>query len=225
LISNQKILAIIPARGGSKGVSKKNLRQVGGKSLVEWAFVEGKKSKYLDRIILSSDDSEIINEATRLGCDVPFIRPADLASDETPGVAPVLHAISQLPGFDYALLLQPTSPLRSVEDIDGCIEFAFQSKTPCCVSVVEAKKTPYWMFQLDNKNIMSPLMKNDFTRRQDIPKTFVLNGALYLAEINWLKDKKSFISDDTLAYVMPEERSLDIDSEMDLLIANTLKGL
>lgn len=118
-----KILAIIPARGGSKGVPRKNIRDLAGKPLIAWTIEEAKKSKYITRLILSSEDEEIIEAAKKYGCEVPFVRPIELAQDNTPGIEPVLHAIEKCPGYDYVLLLQPTSPLRTVEDIDGCIEF------------------------------------------------------------------------------------------------------
>ena len=111
-------LAVIPARGGSKGVPRKNVRDLNGKPLIAWTIEEAKKSQYISNIILSSEDSEIIKEAKKYGCEVPFIRPMKLAQDDTPGIDPVLHAINQCPGYDYVVLLQPTSPLSKAEDID-----------------------------------------------------------------------------------------------------------
>ena len=121
MIEGKKVLAVIPARGGSNGVPRKNIIDVGGKPLIAWTIEEARKSKYIDRLILSSDDREIIEIAKRWGCEVPFEQPAEMARDGTPGIAPVLHAIEMLPDYDYVVLLQPTSPLRQVEDVDGCI--------------------------------------------------------------------------------------------------------
>lgn len=144
---NSKILAIIPARGGSKGVPRKNIRELAGKPLIAWTIEEAKKSKYIDRLILSTEDDEIIEVAKQYGCEVPFKRPIELAQDDTPGIDPVLHAIEQCPGYDYVVLLQPTSPLRTVDDIDGCIEQLLSSDgTNFCVSVTEPEKSPYWMY-------------------------------------------------------------------------------
>ncbi|MEH2097772.1 acylneuraminate cytidylyltransferase family protein, partial [Nostoc sp.] len=121
MIHGKKVLAIIPARGGSKAVPRKNIREIGGKPLIAWTIEEAKKSQYIDRLILSSEDDEIISIAQKWGCEIAFKRPVELAQDDTPGIAPVLHALNQLPIYDYVVLLQPTSPLRQVIDIDGCI--------------------------------------------------------------------------------------------------------
>jgi CMP-N,N'-diacetyllegionaminic acid synthase len=122
MIGERKVLGLIPARGGSKGVARKNIREVRGKPLIAWTIEEARRSIYLDRLVLSSEDTEIMEIARSFGCEVPFRRPEELAADDTPGIDPVLHALRELPGFDYVALLQPTSPLRTAEDIDGCIE-------------------------------------------------------------------------------------------------------
>ena len=181
MIGDKKVLAIIPARGGSKGVPRKNIRDVAGKPLIAWTIEEAKKSKYIDRLILSSEDEEIIDIARKWGCDVPFVRPAELAQDDTPGIAPVLHAIDILPRYEIVMLLQTTSPLRSVADIDGCLECLIANKASVCVSVTEAEQSPYWMYTLGNGGEMQPLIpaETTFTRRQDLPKIYALNGAVY----------------------------------------------
>jgi N-acylneuraminate cytidylyltransferase len=218
-----RFLGLIPARGGSKGVPRKNLRVVEGKSLLGWTIDEAKKSKYLDAIVLSSDDAEIITEAKQCGCEVPFVRPPELARDETPGIEPVLHALKELPEFDYIVLLQPTSPLRSVDDIDGCIERFLELKAPSCVSVCESPKNPLWMFTLDADYRMTPLLEGARERsRQELPKTWVLNGAVYVARREFVMQQRGFISDATVAYQMPIERSLDIDTELDLIMLKAI---
>lgn len=220
----KRVLAIIPARGGSKGLPRKNVCSLSGKPLIAWTIDPAKKSKYINRLILSSEDVEIIKVAKELGCDVPFVRPRELAQDDTPGIEPVLHAISMLPDYDYVVLLQPTSPLRKVGDIDGCIEQCIKRKDNACVSVTEAEKSPYWMFKLNEKGRLSKLLSIDkqYTRRQDLPRIYAINGAVYCAKVEWLLDKKSFITDETMAYIMPQERSLDIDSKLDLMICDFL---
>lgn len=125
-------LAVIPARGGSKGIPRKNIREIAGKPLIAWSIEEAKKSKYITKLILSSDDKEIIDVAKQYGCEAPFVRPKALAADETPGVDPILHAIEQCPGYDYVVVLQPTSPLRTVENIDGAIEMLLAKKGFLC---------------------------------------------------------------------------------------------
>lgn len=224
MINEKKILAIIPARGGSKGIPRKNIRDLVGKPLIAWTIEEAKKSKYIDRLILSSEDEEIINVAKNWGCDVPFIRPIELAEDNTPGVEVVLHALQQLLDYDYVVLLQPTSPLRTVEDIDGCIKKCVESTLYSCVSVTESDKSPYWMFKLDENDKMHKLLNEQeiATRRQDLPKVYTLNGAVYAAKVNNFIEKKRFINEDTLAYTMSRENSIDIDNERDFEFATFL---
>jgi N-acylneuraminate cytidylyltransferase len=224
MIRNKTILAIIPARGGSKGVVRKNIRQLGKKPLIAWTIEAAMGSDYIDRLILSSEDEEIIKIAKDWGCEVPFQRPMELAEDDTPGIAPVIHALEVLPGFDYVVLLQPTSPLRQVVDIDGCIEKCIFSNAEACVSVTEVTESPYWMYTVTENERIESLVRVDksFLRRQDLPQVFKLNGAVYVAQCDWLKESKSFLSENTIAYVMPLHRSLDIDSELDLKIAEMI---
>ncbi|KOS66678.1 acylneuraminate cytidylyltransferase [Lysinibacillus contaminans] len=218
-----KILAVIPARGGSKAVPRKNIKDLAGKPLIAWTIEEAKKSKYIDRVILSSEDDEIIEVAKKYGCEVPFKRPLELAQDDTPGIEPVLHALEQCPGYDYVVLLQPTSPLRTVGDIDGCIEKLLTSGEDFCVSVTESDKSPYWMYKIENDK-MVPLLKQEkrIVRRQELPKVYALNGAVYVGKVKKLVQRKSFIDASTKAYVMKFSNSLDIDTELDLLFANII---
>lgn len=218
-----KILAIIPARGGSKGLPRKNIRKLAGKPLIAWTIAEAKKSKYINRLILSSEDDEIIEVAKQYGCEVPFKRPEELAQDDTSGIEPVLHAIQQCPGYDYIVLLQPTSPLRTVKDIDGCIEKLLYSDADFCVSVTVPEKSPYWMYTLENER-MIPLLSKDqlIDRRQDLPKSYALNGAIYVAKVSRFIEKKSFIAENTLAYIMSNENSFDIDTLIDFKICEYL---
>ncbi|MFK2827246.1 acylneuraminate cytidylyltransferase family protein [Bacillus sp. B190/17] len=224
MIDSKKVLAIIPARGGSKGVRRKNIRNLAGKPLIAWTIEEGRKSKYIDRLILSSEDVEIIEVAKSYGCDVPFVRPKELAKDNTPGIEPVLHAVSELEGYDFVVLLQPTSPLRTVTDIDKCIEKCILEKADACVSLVEADKSPYWMYYVDDRSKMSNIMYTEkkYSRRQDIPSVYVLNGAVYVANVGWLKVHKTFLTTNTISYIMPKKRSYDIDTELDFLICEKI---
>ncbi|WP_328753176.1 acylneuraminate cytidylyltransferase family protein [Geomesophilobacter sediminis] len=215
------MLAVIPARGGSKGVPRKNIRAVAGKPLIAWTIEEAKRSRFIDRLVLSSEDPEIIAVAREWGCEVPFVRPSELSRDDTPGIAPVLHAIEALPGYDYVVLLQPTSPLRTAADIDACITLCVTGKSSTCVSVTEPDKSPYWMFTRDQEERLCPLMDNVElkARRQDLPTVFALNGAVYVGDCAALVRQRSFIVSDTVSYVMNRRSSIDIDSEMDLLIS------
>lgn len=219
MIAGKSVLAIIPARGGSKGVPRKNIRNVGGKPLIAWTIEEAKKSKYIDRLILSSEDDEIISVAKLYGCEVPYKRPTEWAQDDTPGIKPVIHAIETLPEkYDYVILLQPTSPLRKAEDIDSSIALCNKESAKACVTVTEPDKSPFWMYTLDSKNKISPMLPLDgnITIRQDLPKVYALNGAVYVSQTQWLLEKESFLTEETIAYPMVKERSLDIDTEFDL---------
>ncbi|AYC28958.1 cytidylyltransferase domain-containing protein [Paenisporosarcina cavernae] len=221
-----KILAIIPARGGSKGVIRKNIRNMAGKPLIAWTIEEAKKSKYIDRIILSSEDEEIINVAKKYGCEVPFVRPKELAQDNSTGMDPVLHAINQCPGYDYVVLLQPTSPLRLAEDIDGCIEKVLKEKLHYCVSVSEPPHSPFWMYHVNNVGEMKPVISQPgiSTRRQDLKPVYSLNGAIYVGETSKIIESKTFLTDNTRAFVMSSDRSFDIDTELDFKICEFLLG-
>ena len=211
------VLAIIPARGGSKGIARKNVKTLAGKPLIYWTIDAAKQSLCIDRIVVSTEDEEIASVARELTVDVPFMRSAELAADDTPGIAPVLHAISQLPVYEWVLLLQPTSPLRSAEDIDGIWQFCKEKNAPSAVSVCEAGKHPYWMYQCDSSHRIFPFMEKrpDFARRQDLPPAYALNGALYLARTDWLLEQENFIGPETLGYIMPSERSVDLDTPQD----------
>lgn len=225
MYAGKKIIGIIPARGGSKGLPKKNILPLAGKPLIGWAIEEAKKSRFIDYLILSSEDKEIIDIAKSFGCSVPFLRPAELSKDDTHAIAPVLHALKMLTErYDYIVLLQPTSPLRKVSDIDGCVEFCINQNAKSCISVVEPTKNPYWMFSLGSDNRLSPLIpqKKRPDRRQDLPKIYVPNGAIYVAEIEWLFKNNSFITNETIAYIMPQERSIDIDNIIDFKMAEIL---
>lgn len=219
MIGNKTVLAIIPARGGSKGVPRKNIRELGGKPLLAWTIEEAKKSKYIDQLVLSSEDAEIIAVAQKWGCEVPFVRPQELAQDDTPSIDPVLHVIEKLPQkYDYVVLLQPTSPLRLVIDIDTCIELIIEKNSQSCVSITEPEKSPMWMYKMDNNSrVLENLIQQDkeIHRRQDLPPIYALNGAVYVTQCAYLCKSKKFIGQNTIGYVMPLERSLDIDTELD----------
>ena len=228
MIKGKKILAIIPARGGSKGIPRKNILEVNGKPLIAWTIEQAKKSRYIDRLILSSEDQEIITIAKKWECEVPFVRPQILATDEAIGVNVILHAMATINNhYDYIVVLQPTSPLRSHADIDTCIDICHSQKAPACVSVTEAEKNPFWMYFLDKNNVMRPILDiaDRPTRRQDLPAAFALNGAVYVAEWDWFLKSKQFVSSQTVAYIMPQERSLDIDTHIDFNFFQYIAGL
>ncbi len=224
MINGKTILAIIPARGGSKGIPRKNIKILAGKPLIAWTIEEAKKSKYIDRLILSSEDEEIIKVAKKWGCEVPFVRPKELAKDDTPGIEPVIHAIKTLhENYDYVCLLQPTSPLRKVEHIDAAIELIIKMNAESLVSVKEVKENPYWMFEIDNNSFLNKFINENIPiRRQDLKELYVLNGAIYISKTDALIKNKSFLIDTTIAYKMDEISSVDIDEEMDFQVCEFL---
>jgi CMP-N,N'-diacetyllegionaminic acid synthase len=226
VINGGKVLGLIPARGGSKGVPGKNIRPVRGKPLIGWTIDAALGCRYLDRVIVSTDAPEIAEVALRCGAQVPFMRPAALAGDDTPGIAPVLHAMEMLPDYEWVVLLQPTSPLRAIEDIDGCLDTCLHMRAPACVSVTEPAQSPYLMFALTSDATLEPLLGWNYTstRRQDLPPAYALNGAVYAARTDWLRRTRTFVTAETVAFVMPPERSLDIDSEIDFKILETQLG-
>ena len=218
------LLALIPARGGSKGILRKNIKTLFDKPLINWTINAAKQAKCIDRIIVSTDDLEIAEIAKKCGADVPFLRPSELAKDETPGIEPALHAIEKVPGFDWLILLQPTSPLRTASDIDGIFNFCQKNLASSAVSVTEVSKHPYLMYQMDKSLNLQPLISNrpEIIRRQDFPNVYSLNGALYLARVDWLLKHRSFIGVDTLGFTMPLERSLDLDTALDWSITEQI---
>ncbi len=218
-----KTFALIPARGGSKGIPRKNIKLIAGKPLIVWTIEAALRSSLLDAVVVSTDDPEIAEVARRAGAQVPFMRPSELAQDKTPGLDPVLHALDQLPQYDSVLLLQPTSPLRTTEDIDACLRLAMQHTAPSVVSVTEADTHPYWTYRLSEyQTLVRMVDAAPIARRQDLPQVYALNGALYFADADWLRRNNSFTGTETLAYVMPRERSVDLDMPLDWKFAELL---
>jgi CMP-N,N'-diacetyllegionaminic acid synthase len=224
VIENSNVLAVITARGGSKGLPRKNLVDLAGKPLLAWSIEAAQQSRYIDRLILSSEDDDIIAVAEKYGCDVPFRRPAELATDAAPIDPVLIHALDHLEGtFDYVVLLQPTSPLRTAADIDGAVELCVTRRAPACVGMCESPKPVEWMYRVGDDSIVNPVVGEIVTsRRQELPATFVINGAVYVARVEWYRRHRRFLCPDTIAWRMPRERSIDIDSEDDLIIARAL---
>lgn len=225
MIGEKSVLGLIMARGGSKGLPRKNLRQIGGKPMIAWTVEAGKQSQCIDRLILSSEDEEIIDTVRQLECEIPFVRPENLATDESSPLEVIRHTIESLPEkYDYLVLLQPTSPLRIANDIDRCVELCYQKKAPACVTITESEKTPYWMYEVLEDHRMRPVLSGAerVLRRQDLPKTYTLNGAVFVARSDWIIYQNDFLGPDTIGCKMPRTRSIDIDSETDLVLANAI---
>lgn len=228
MLGSRRVLAIIVARGGSKGLPRKNVLPCGGKPLIAWSIEAASASKLVDRAIVSSDDAEILATARQYGGDVPFERPADLATDTATMDAVVLHALDALRAdaecFDVCVLLQATSPLRTAADIDGALETMARLSVPSVASVTPPAKPPYWMYSVGPSGLLQPLLPElaNTPQRQALPPTYVLNGAVYAVDVRWLAEKRRWVNEETAAYVMPPERSIDIDTALDLIVANAL---
>ena len=225
MINNKRIVGVILARGGSKGLPGKNIIDLGGKPLIAWTVAAAQKSRYLDRLILSSDNRAIIAAARKAGCEAPFVRPARLATDTASSYDVLFHALDSLDcSYDYVVLLQPTSPLRTAEDIDACIELCLKRKAPAAVSVCVVVKPPQWMYALTADGRLKPILqtKRPSARRQDLTPIYALNGAVYVAKTAWLRRHKTFFGSRTAAHIMPPERSIDIDTKLDLMFARAL---
>lgn len=229
MYKGKRILCTINARGGSKGIPGKNLRELAGLPLIAWTIREALASAHLDRVIVSSDDEAILAAARAHGAETPFVRPGELARDDTPGVDPVLHAIEAVRQagdvpYDYVVLLQPTSPLRTVEDVDGAIARCLDNAWPCLIGVEQVSVSPYFTFRLDAGGLMSPVIAQDsfHTRRQTLPKCYKPNGAVYVAGCAWLAGTRSYLTPETRGYEMPRERSWDIDELLDFEICELL---
>lgn len=228
MYKGKRFLGIIPARGGSKGLPGKNIRCLLDKPLIAWTIEQALAGRYLDRVIVTTDDKEIAAISKKYGADVPFMRPEELADDEAKTIDVVLHAISRLElekgNYDLAVLLQPTSPLREAGDIDGAIELLFLRNAQAVISVCKAEHHPFWTNTLPSDGCMKDFIRPEIKHkhRQQLPDFYRLNGAIYAAYCSYLKAQKDFFGAETYSYIMPEGRSVDIDSELDFKFAEFL---
>ena len=213
MINEKKIIAIIPARGGSKGIKKKNLYNIAGFPLIYWTINEIKKIHFIDKIVLTSDDYDIINYCKSLNCDVPFKRPNILSTDDAKTSDVILDVLKRLPGYDYFILLQPTSPLRTACDIMKAFDKMISSNSKTCISVYKTTVKANWLLRLNNHNNLKPMLNEKYfsSRRQEIDNTYLPNGAIYISETKNFIKNKNFFSNKTSAFVMPKEMSIDID--------------
>lgn len=225
--SKPKVLAVIPARGGSKGIPRKNIKSLNNKPLVQYSIEASLSSFVIDKTIVSTEDNEIASFCSQFGDIVPFMRPVELADDLTDRNSVVEHALSQLPGFDYVILLQPTSPLRTFNHIDEAFKQMIANGSPACVSVSTVAKHPSWMFSLSSENTIIPFIDNanSLTPRQGLQELYALNGALFISSVpHFLSSdyRDPFLCPFTSAYTMNVSSSLDIDSDIDWLVAERL---
>ena len=221
----EKILAVIPARGGSKGVPRKNIRRICGKPLIAYTIETALKVQHLVyRVIVSSEDEEIAAISRQYGADVPFIRPIELAGDDVPTLPVLQHAVRFVEDqddvtLDWVLLLQPTDPLRQAEDIEAAVALSRQGECDSIISVVQVFSThPILMKRIENNQLLPYCIEErEGTRRQDYrPAAYMRNGAIYLTRRKVLIEQNSIWGEVIRPYVMPQERSVGVDSELDL---------
>lgn len=226
MIDNKKVLAIIPARGGSKGIPHKNIRLLNNKPLINWTIEAATSSNYVDKVILSSDSKEIINIAFKAGCEAPFIRPKNLSTDEALTIDVIDHAINNIKDtYQIIVILQPTSPFRGSCHIDAALEKMNKTKSNSLVSVTNVKKKPEWMYKIDSEfDRLIPILDGDFSRsrRQDIKDSYALNGAIYAIHTRLFMDSKKLLHPKTIPYRMDQTSSIDIDTIEDLNFAEFL---
>lgn len=216
-----EILAIIPARGGSKRVKDKNIKLLAGKPLIAYSIDQAKKSKLVTRVVVSTDSLAIKEISMQYGAEV-IDRPAEFAVDTAPTLPVLWHVLHHLHETEnyvpkYIVLLQPTNPLRTTEDIDACIQLMLKHSSDTVVSVREAQETPFWMFTIE-KGVLQKVVENTTARSQDLPKAYLLNGAVYVLDPSIVLNQKTtlgVLGDTNIPYVMPLERSQDIDIEED----------
>lgn len=222
------MIAIIPARGGSKGIPKKNIKMLSGQPLIYYSIKAAQESKYISKIIVSTDSLEIAEAAKALGGQVPFLRPSELAEDTSKAIDVYLYTVEKLNALneeiiDFAVLL-PTSPLRTAEDVDKAIEIFYKNNAKTVVSVVEAEHPPAWYKRINDEGILEDYLSagDNGVNRQEAEKTYLPNGAIYIFNYDSLKTNYNYYNDATYPYIMSREKSVDIDSPLDFRIAEML---
>ena len=228
-MKHPEVLGVILARGNSRSIPRKNILSLAGKPLIAYTIEAAQKAQRLDRLILSTDSPEIAEVARALGAEVPFMRPAELARDGTLSVHSLRHALQWMQenegcSPEYVLLLQPTSPFRTAADIDRSIELAVEKDADTVVSFTRARQHPYWMTRITDEGRLEdfPDLEPKYLRRQSLPPFYYPVGSIYLAKSRLVMKQDSFFTDKTYAYLVPVERSLDIDTPLDFRMAELL---
>lgn len=223
MYNGKRILSLIPARGGSKGIRNKNIIDLSGQPLISYTIISSLGSKFIDRTVVTTDSKAIADVSKKYGADVPFMRPVELASDESKTIDAVLHAINTLEKmgdtYDVLVLLQPTQPLRTVIDIDRAIKFFFKRNQRGLASVSPVDDNPLLIRSIDESGELSSLLEMSSTcRRQEMPKYYRVNGCLYINQISNIMLQTSF-NDNPIGYIMEKSHSVDIDDLSDVVMA------
>lgn len=230
MYNNKSFLAIIPARGGSKGIKDKNIINLKGKPLIAYTIDAAKESQVFDEIIVSTDSLKIAEISKSFGAKVPFLRPKELANENAKTVDVIIHALNYYVNkkieFDYFMLLQPTSPLRNPKDIKNAVNLLFEKNANSVVSVCETEHSPLWSNTLPDDLSLANFIKQEVKNipRQELPRYYRINGAIYISNVDFFISEKDFYGEKSYAYIMPPERSIDIDNLVDLKLAEILLG-
>lgn len=227
MIDGLRVLAVVVGRGGSKGLPRKNVLPLLGTPVIAWTVKAAKQSRYLDRVVVSSDDEEIIQAAVAAGAEAPFRRPAELATDTVTVNPVIIHALDALDEhFDLVVLLQASSPLRTAEDIDACIEKLITTGAPTCLSVHETAAPPHQTFTMEPAGNLKTVIGErlgDF-RRQELPDTYQLNGAVSVLRVDWFREHLALWVPETVGCEIPFARAIDIDNKTDFDLAEFFAG-
>jgi N-acylneuraminate cytidylyltransferase len=220
------VIALIFARGGSKRVPRKNIRLLAGKPLIAYAIETAKASRYVQRVVVSTEDEEIAEVARKYGGEVPFMRPPELARDDVTAWASWQHAITELSNereLDVTVVLPPPAPLRAAEDVDACIEHLINSEADAVIAVKEAERNPYFnMVQLDEAGYAHLVIPTDKITRQTVPQVYDITAVAFAARPAFVMRAKSLFEGRVGTITVPAERAVDIDTELDLEFAEFL---
>ena len=229
MLNGYKILVLIPARGGSKGLPNKNIMNLSGKPMIKWTIDEAKKLEWIDKIVVSTDSKKIIDECKEPFIDIPFVRPSSLSTDTASSIDVVLHALNWLENknlyFDIIILLEPTSPLREAIDIETALQLMFKENAKSVVGVSKVKSShPEFMYEKKENNYIVPYnkIKSSQSRRQDVDMLYYLEGSIYASFVNDFKKNKTFYHKNTIGYEVSKIKSFEIDDIEDFVIVEAL---
>lgn len=223
------MLAIIIARGGSKGIPGKNIKLLCGKPLIAYTIEAAQAARSVDRLILSTDDEGIGEVAQKLGVEIPFMRPAELAQDTSLAIDNYIYTVDRLNAenltqYDEFVVLQPTSPFRTAADIDNAIELFHEEDADSVISVCEASHSPAWAKKINASGVLKDYFDINIgnRNRQELEKAYMPDGAIFILKLSLLKSLYSYYSDNAYAFIMCPERSIDIDTPLDFEFAEFL---
>jgi N-acylneuraminate cytidylyltransferase/CMP-N,N'-diacetyllegionaminic acid synthase len=227
MIRGGRVLGLIAARGGSKGLPGKNTKMLLGRPLIAWTIAAARDAASLDEIVVSTDSAEIADIARACGAEVPFMRPAELASDTATSVSVVHHAIDWLARagrtFDYVVLLEPTSPLREAADIDAALSLMTAADATAVVSICRTEAAhPSFLFKRAAAGLLTPFLPGPVKRRQEIDDLYFVEGSVYGSSVATLRSEGGFVQQRTVGFEVPKWKAIEIDDEIDWIVAEAI---